>query len=135
MTNTEIITKTIESAFDPAQIAALNTAIFTPAQLAARESIMMQPAEILTDAFHTFQEWKRLGYSVRKGEHAALVAYLWKYSNRPTKDQREAAEAAGENPEEAGGGNHFYKCKSFLFSALQVEKSANPPRILCGAAP
>ena len=59
---------------------------------------------------------------MKKGEHAALIAYLWKYTDKPSRKQREAAEAAEEDPE-ASGGDHFYKAKSHLFSYLQVEKS------------
>lgn len=123
MTNSEIITNTVKAAFDPEQIAQLTGSIFTPEQIAKRQQMGMDPAEILASAFHTFQEWKRLGYSVKKGEHAALVAFLWKFTDRPTKAQREAAEAAGKDPEESGGGDHFYKAKSYLFSYLQVEKT------------
>lgn len=120
MTNTQIITDTIKAAFTPEQIAQLTAAIFAPDQIAEKVQIGMAPAEILGGAFHTFQEWKRLGYSVKKGEHAALVAYLWKFTDRPSKAQREAAEAEGKEAE--AGENRFYKAKSFLFCALQVEK-------------
>lgn len=122
MTNSEIITNTVKAAFDAEQIAQLTSAIFTPEQIAARQGMGMEPAEILASAFHTFQEWKRLGYSVKKGEHAALTAYLWKYSDKPSKAQREAAAAAGTDPEDIAGGDHFYKAKSYLFSFLQVDK-------------
>lgn len=122
MTNNEIITNTVKAAFNPEQIAQLTGAIFTPEQIEKSAQMGMEPAEILAGAFHTFQEWKRLGYSVKKGEHAALVAYLWKYSDKPSKAQREAAEAAGEDPDQSGGGDHFYKAKSHLFNFLQVER-------------
>lgn len=45
---------------------------------------------------HTFPEWKRLGYSVKKGEKAAVKTRLWKYTTQPTKAAREAAELAGK---------------------------------------
>ena len=123
MTNNQIITSTVKAAFSPEQIAQLTVAIFSPEQIAKHQQVGMEPAEILASSFHTFAEWKRLGYSVKKGEHAALVAYLWKFTDKPSKAQRQAAEAAGEDPEESGGGDHFYKAKSHLFSYLQVEKS------------
>ena len=123
MTNNQIITSTVKAAFSPEQIAQLTAAIFSPEQIAKHQQVGMEPAEILASSFHTFAEWKRLGYSVKKGEHAALVAYLWKFTDKPSKAQRQAAEAAGEDPEESGGGDHFYKAKSHLFSYLQVEKS------------
>lgn len=122
MTNNQIITSTVKAAFSPEQIAQLASAIFTPEQIAKHQQIGMEPAEILASSFHTFAEWKRLGYSVKKGEHAALIAHLWKYTDKPSRKKREAAEAAGEEPEE-NGVDHFYKAKSHLFSYLQVEKS------------
>ena len=39
---------------------------------------------------HTFAEWKKAGYSVKRGEHAAITCDLWKYTERPGK----AAKAA-----------------------------------------
>lgn len=120
MTNSEIITNTVKAAFDPEQIAQLTGTIFTPEQIAKRQQMGMEPAEILAGAFHTFQEWKRLGYSVRKGQHAVLVCNLWKYTDRPGKAAREAAAEAGEDAPEADP--HFYMAKSHLFSRLQVEK-------------
>lgn len=123
MTNNQIITSTVKAAFSPEQIAQLTAAIFTPEQIAKHQQMGMEPAEILASSFHTFAEWKRLGYSVKKGEHAALVAYLWKFTDKPSKAQRQAAEATGEDPEESSGGDHFYKAKSYLFNYLQVEKS------------
>ena len=34
--------------------------------------------------FHTFQDWKSRGYSVKKGEHALFTADLWKYTDFKT---------------------------------------------------
>ena len=53
---------------------------------------------LAADTFHTFAEWKRMGYSVKKGQHAALTCQLWKYTDKPGKAAREAAEAAGKTP-------------------------------------
>lgn len=49
---------------------------------------------------HTFAEWKKAGYSVKRGEHAAITCDLWKYTERPGKAAKAArAEAAkaGQN--------------------------------------
>ena len=44
---------------------------------------------------HTFAEWKKAGYSVKRGEHAAITCDLWKYTERPGKAAKAArAEAA-----------------------------------------
>ena len=79
------------------------------------------PAMLAADTFHTFAEWKRMGYSVKKGQHAALTCQLWKYTDKPGKAAREAAEAAGQDTPETDP--HFYMTKAHLFHALQVEKS------------
>ena len=80
---------------------------------------------LAADTFHTFAEWKRMGYSVKKGQHAALVCNLWKYTDKPGKAAKEAAAAAGQDAPETDP--HFYVAKSHLFNALQVEKSKRGP--------
>ncbi|MFR2192083.1 MAG: tyrosine-type recombinase/integrase [Acutalibacteraceae bacterium] len=47
---------------------------------------------------HTFAEWKKAGYSVKRGEHAAITCDLWKYTERPGK----AAKAAAQRPPRPG---------------------------------
>lgn len=75
--------------------------------------------------FHTFQEWKARGYSVKKGEHALFTADLWKYTNKPSKAMIEAAAEAGKDaPEDAP---HYYKKLSYLFSFAQVEPVKSRP--------
>lgn len=114
MTNTTIIYNTVKAAFTPDQLTALIEKTCTPAQIAAYAA---DPALLAADDFHTFQAWKQMGYSVRKGEHAAMVAYLWKHGDGGTrKRQTEDGETDEIIPE------GFYKCKSFLFHRLQVEK-------------
>ena len=135
MTNNEIIFETVRAAFTPAQLADLVKAIYPAEKISARRaSVKITVAEdsddtpedifnamLAADTFHTFAEWKRMGYSVKKGEHAALVCNLWKYTEKPGKAAREAAAAAGEDAPESDP--HFYMAKSHLFSALQVQKS------------
>ena len=75
--------------------------------------------------FHTFQEWKARGYSVKKGEHAIFTADLWKYTSKPSRAMIEAAQEAGRDvPEESP---HYYKKLSHLFSFSQVEPVKNRP--------
>lgn len=135
MTNNEIIFETIRAAFTPAQLADLVKAIYPADKINARRaSVKITVAEdsddtpedifnamLVADTFHTFAEWKRMGYSVKKGEHAALVCNLWKYTDKPGKAAREAAAAAGQDAPESDP--HFYMAKAHLFSALQVQKS------------
>ena len=84
MTNIEIV------AFQWAQLVAAGT-------ISADEEI------------HTFQKWKSLGYSVRKGEKACASFTIWKHT---TKTDKETGE------EDA---RMFMKTAHF-FSTSQVEK-------------
>ena len=52
---------------------------------------------------------------------SAITCQLWKYTDKPGKAVREAAEAAGKDAPETDP--HFYMAKAHLFHALQVEKS------------
>lgn len=65
---------------------------------------------------HTFSEWKRMGYSVKKGEKACLKVDIWKKSNKKetvtTKD--------GE--EQEVDMSRYYKKLSHFFTFSQVEK-------------
>lgn len=78
---------------------------------------------------HTFQEWKHMGFSVKKGEHAALVCYLWKFTNKPGKAGRQAvanlSEVAAELVEEKDD-PHYYMAKASLFTAAQVKPLSQP---------
>lgn len=84
-------------------------------------------AEIILAAaqVHTFQEWKRRGYSVKKGEKTLIGCFLWNFTERPNKAQRAAlsAEELEEQPDP-----HYYKKFSHLFSCLQVAPTAPAPR-------
>ena len=77
---------------------------------------------VTADNVHTFHEWKRRGQSVKLGETHVIECYLWQFTTKPSKAQREAAEAEGK---EAAEHPHFYPTKAHLFSCLQVE-SNNP---------
>ena len=134
MTNNEIIFETVKAAFTPAQLAQLVSATYTEEQVLARRGSVTitvdpesseNPEDIFTallaaETFHTFAEWKRMGYSVKKGQHAALVCNLWKYTEKPGKAAREAAAESGQDALETDP--HFYMARSHLFSRLQVEK-------------
>ena len=105
MTNNEIIFETVRNTFTPAQLAELVQSTYTAEQIAARRAAVtitvdegsdesaenIFSAMLAADTFHTFAEWKRMGYSVKKGQHAALTCQLWKYTDKPGKAAREAA--------------------------------------------
>ena len=63
---------------------------------------------------HTFNEWKELGYHVKKGEKAIL---FWG-TPKATKEAKEAAKTAGQTEEEA---KEDYFPLTYLFSSKQVE--------------
>lgn len=67
----------------------------------------------ITEELHTFQRWKELGFSVKKGEHARHRITIWKGSERTRKN-----EETGE--EETVSGGVFMK-QSCFFLASQVE--------------
>lgn len=105
MSNEEIIYK-----------AAINAGIFseTEAQKYVRSGRRLP--------LHTFAEWAKHGYTVKKGEHAALTVRLWrKKCVKPVKasDGNEAKEA-----EVDGGG--YYLVTAFLFTGGQVDQIEKP---------
>lgn len=63
---------------------------------------------------HTFARWKKMGYAVRKGEHAAFKATIWKAQPRKAKD---------DGGEEGKDLKMFMKTANF-FTASQVEAIA-----------
>lgn len=64
---------------------------------------------------HTFAEWKRLGYSIRKGEHAKLVCFIWRHKSK-TKEVQQDDKTVEINE------SSFYKTKAHFFDNTQVEK-------------
>lgn len=74
---------------------------------------------------HTFAEWKKAGYSVKRGEHAAITCDLWKYTERPGKAAKaaraEAAKAGQNGPDADAPDPHYYMAKAHLFTRDQVK--------------
>lgn len=89
-------------------------------------------------AVHTFDVWKKAGYSVKKGEVHAFAARIWKYTEKKagTYTEEEAAainsmvvNADGSDMVQAGDektSHDFIKKTSFFFTAAQVEKTPEP---------
>lgn len=110
MTNKQIIRAAAER-LDPATLHQIATAHHTPEEIAVVAASCKivdkdgneKPAtaadiEIMfaADELHTFDFWKKEGKSVKKGEKALLECYLWKYTTKPSKEQREKAAAEGK---------------------------------------
>ena len=74
------------------------------------ERIVEMPEEI-----RTFDEWKRLGFIVQKGEHAVAKFQIWMPKKSKKKAEAEEEEQGAKVP--AG----FYKKLTFFFTADQVK--------------
>ena len=77
--------------------------------------LMEQAVHNITEDLHTFAMWKKLGYIVKKGEHALVETRLWKLKTKKTKVEEDEEIAESEN-------HRFFLAKAFLFGESQVEK-------------
>lgn len=92
---------------------AINNGIFT------EEQAMQFIAEYGELPLHTYKEWQRRGYQVKKGEKAKMTSYIWRYKNKAKKDG-ETDENAVEI--EVNKSDKFYQTKAFFFTVEQIEK-------------
>lgn len=69
--------------------------------------------------YHTFDVWKKAGFTVRKGEKAAFKAAIWKYTADGGKDAETETET---DAEEVKAGPDFIHKVSYFFGPSQVEK-------------
>ena len=102
----------------------IRTPILVKSQSGAQHTVADVEIMLAADELHTFDHWKKEGKSVKKGEKHLVCCYLWKYTTKPSKEQREKAAAEGK---EAAPDPHYYPTKSHLFSCLQVESSKPAP--------
>lgn len=66
---------------------------------------------------HTFQEWKKAGYSIKKGQHAKLSCVIWLPSTKDSaKDDKE------KEDEKEVDTTHFFHKLAYFFGPDQVEK-------------
>ena len=75
------------------------------------------------EAIHTFQRWKELGYSVKKGEKSSIKIRIWKHTTKQLKTDTENAELNAMNAQinaQGGESNMFMKTAAF-FTFAQVE--------------
>lgn len=73
---------------------------------------------------HTFAEWKKHGYSVRKGEHAALTVRIWRNKSVKASEPADNKEAKKTDEEEIN--DCYYLVTAHLFTGAQVERSKKP---------
>lgn len=127
MTNEEIILKSVQAHLTPAQRHEIAAAAYTPEQIANTvEHIPDGLDELAAAQIHTFGFWKQNGKSVKRGEKALFTCPLWKYTDKPSKAQRDAAEAAGE---EAKAHPHYYPTTSYIlyYDNLHDQRKHRPP--------
>lgn len=90
--------------------AAVEAGIFTEDEVKAR----LEAGQDLP--LHTYQEWKRMGYQVRRGETAALKCDIWRF-----KAEKQAVETKDGDEQEIDM-SHYYKKTAFFFTEAQVDK-------------
>lgn len=61
------------------------------------------------EEIHTFQKWKSLGYTVKRGEKAVASFTIWKHTTKTDKESGEESAA-------------MFMKKAHFFSTSQVEK-------------
>lgn len=141
MTNNEIIYNEVNAKYHtPEQRRAILALAYTPEQIAAKgkeihfkdvpEERQGEELEklLLAGLFHTFQEWKKDGKSVKTGEKAAICTKLWKFDDRPRKTSASMepdALTAAANDQRPDG--NYYKAPAHLFHIGQVEASRPAP--------
>lgn len=112
MTNEEMILKSVQAHLTPAQRHEIAAAAYTPEQIAhAVEHIPDGLDALVASQVHTFAWWKDNGKSVKRGEKALFTCPLWKYTDKPSKAQIKAAEAAGKEVQPAA---HYYPTTSYI---------------------
>lgn len=141
MTNDEIIYNEVNAKYHtPEQRRAILALAYAPEQIAAKgkeihfkgvpEEQQGEELEklLLAGLFHTFQEWKKDGKSVKTGEKATICTKLWKFDDRPRKTSASMepdALTAAANDQRPDG--NYYKAPAHLFHIGQVEASRPAP--------
>ena len=80
----------------------------TNSQIIMQEMLMRG----ITEEIHTFQKWRQLGFSVKKGEKSEIKFPIWKYGGK--KQKNDDGEDVVANP-------HCFMKESAVFKRSQVE--------------
>lgn len=77
----------------------------------------------LPEAIHTFNGWKELGYSVKKGEKSNIKFPIWKHTVKMLNTDTGSEELNKMNQQinEQGGQTNMFMKMSAWFTAAQVE--------------
>lgn len=140
MTNDDIIYNEVNAKYHtPEQRRAILALAYTPEQIAAKgkeihfkdvpEERQGEELEklLLAGLFHTFQEWKKDGKSVKTGEKAAICTKLWKFDDRPRKTSASMEPDALTAANDQRPDGNYYKAPAHLFHIGQVEASRPAP--------
>lgn len=106
MTNLEIITN-----------AAIAAELYTEDEA---KTIISERGEL---PIHTYTQWRKMGYQVKRGEKSALVCDLWRWKEEKTEVTTKDGKAEDIDT------SHHYKQKAYLFTVQQVEKVQQTPRL------
>lgn len=74
----------------------------------------------LPEPIHTFQHWKELGYSVKKGEHAVAKFLIWKHTSKVKEMEMQNVDTGATESVPYNDKRMFMKMSSF-FRECQVE--------------
>lgn len=110
--------------------AALNAAAEGKITLSHRDLVGMVFG--VAPKYHTYDTWKSQGYIVKRGEHAAFTARIWKYTERRGEMTAEDAEAINSIISNADGSDfanegdavvssRFIRKEAYFFGPDQVE--------------
>ena len=77
----------------------------------------------LPEVIHTFNGWKELGYSVKKGEKSSIKFPIWKHTVKFLNTNTGSAELDKMNQQinDQGGQVNMFMKMSAWFTAAQVE--------------
>ena len=77
----------------------------------------------LPEEIHTFNGWKQLGFSVKKGEKSSIKFPIWKHTTKMLNTDTGNAELDKMNTQinEQGGQTNMFMKMSAWFTASQVE--------------
>lgn len=77
----------------------------------------------LPEDIHTFNGWKQLGYSVKKGEKSNIKFPIWKHTTKMLKTDTDSPElnAMNANINAQGGQKNMFMKTAAWFTAAQVE--------------
>lgn len=85
------------------------------------EKIIMPNGDL---GLHTYSEWKKLGYQVKKGEKAKAKVKLWKKAKAKAKakESEDNGKVKLESEDSKVEKSRFFLANSALFDLTQVEK-------------